>query len=261
LVDATTPFPQWAPTRPPSTQAVMQGAPAAPQAGYPAASPAAYPAALPAAYPPAVFNLDLQRCVTMNLPLFRTAWEPVWQLLAQSVSGHSQGKGELDPSMVVMSMFNLQLALQQCGISPQQEAFLIDALGSGHLHAKVIVPQMRVKGDEISAAAARAIQDWEHQQWYDFGTELGGLLREIVLITFPQKYSVDESGKLRRQILGASELPGRLLPAFKRSGFLVIIACFIGAMMVAMAFVRIRRAVPQEFDRGPFLSDVEAGLE
>merc|ERR1712083_353951 len=107
-----------------------------------------------------------------------------------------------------MSMMDVQLALKRCNVGPAQEAMLIDAWeeGGGHLKTKLSVPNENVQTSSVTQLLSSAMEDYKDQQYYEFGKQLGKALQDMVVVTFPLKYEVDESGKLRNTILGASEV-------------------------------------------------------
>merc|ERR1712224_372015 len=47
---------------------------------------------------------------------------------------------------------------------------------------------------------AKAVEDWTDWHFKRFGKEMGIMLREFVLMVYPMKYSVDQGGRLRRQL-------------------------------------------------------------
>lgn len=54
-----------------------------------------------------------------------------------------------------------------------------------------------VHTSEVSVDLAQAVDHWTQHKWHDFGTDLGKLLQELVVLVFPssysQEYSVDQS--------------------------------------------------------------------
>merc|ERR1711988_1148556 len=59
--------------------------------------------------------------------------------------------------------------------------------------------------DNLSKAFTVALQDWREHSWSAFGSQLGSILRDMIVLTFPQKYSVDAAGRLRRSMQRLSE--------------------------------------------------------
>merc|ERR1712228_765338 len=142
-------------------------------------------------------------CIKENMPLLKSAWAPVFGL-AEAAAGSTAEAPEASDFM--MSMMDVQLALKQCNIGPAEEAMLVDAWeGGGDLKAKVSVPNENVETASVATLLASALEDYKDQQYYTFGKQLGKALQDMVVVTFPLKYEVDASGKLRNTILGDSE--------------------------------------------------------
>eukprot|EP00929_Paragymnodinium_shiwhaense_P072393 TRINITY_DN36748_c0_g1_i1.p1 TRINITY_DN36748_c0_g1~~TRINITY_DN36748_c0_g1_i1.p1 ORF type:complete len:540 (-),score=129.87 TRINITY_DN36748_c0_g1_i1:341-1960(-) len=217
-------------------------------------------------------NIDLRNCLVMNMPLFQSAWTPVWKVFEDAAS--KDAKDALpDMSSLVVSMFDLQLALRMCGLGPQQEAALLDAMKSGEVHAKLGLPDSKAwtgpqEREHLSKAFAEALQDWKLHSWSLFGGRLGDILRDMIVITCPQKYSVDDLGQLRALLVDDSDsTAGRFAQQGLSSG--LIAAC---AMLLVTAVVLTRRrwqsaaeeaqpgSTPPSFDRMTLLEE-ELDLE
>jgi len=233
-VPKSAPQPQWAPGAAPAavgaaTPAARGVAPAAPgfapaAPGAPAAVPGAVPAVptvpsaipngvpsvpglavSPTEYPQTELNVDLHKCIAGNMPLLESAWSPVFKLAAQASDGTSTSPPSV--SDLMMSMMDVQLALTRCNIGPAQEAMLIDAFESGgKIHTELSVPNQKVDASGVSSLLASALEDYKDERWFDFGAQLGSALQDMAVVGFPQKYEVDSVGRLRKKILGASEL-------------------------------------------------------
>merc|ERR1712048_1092115 len=65
-------------------------------------------------------------------------------------------------------------------------------------------PHQMLRADEATKRMAMAIDKWTTWDFKGFGVEIGKLLRELVLTVYPQAYSVDANGRLRRQMIGKS---------------------------------------------------------
>merc|ERR1712232_304441 len=120
-------------------------------------------------------------------PLFRSAWSPVWKLFLDA------------------SAKDLQVALRTCGLGPEQEAVLLDSMHAGAMHANLNLPEMhkmttQQERDSLSKSFTMAMQAWKDHSWSGFGAQLGSILRDMIVLTFPQKWSVDDAGRLRNML-------------------------------------------------------------
>merc|ERR1712242_583342 len=105
-------------------------------------------------------------------------------------------------------MYDLHEALEKCDIGVDREALLLDSLlfGDSQFHTSLDLPGKKLQQDQFRDEMAKLLRDWRAERWSAVGAQMGDILRGAVLDAFPQKYAVDESGRLRRQVLGASEL-------------------------------------------------------
>merc|ERR1711967_138765 len=85
--------------------------------------------------------------------------------------------------------------------------------------------------EEITGQMAKAVEDWTAFDFEAFGYELGKLFRELVMLSFPQKYSFDASGRLQKYT--HMELAGEDKTAASTSGSMVIIGGAAVTLMVA----------------------------
>merc|ERR1719221_2333483 len=103
-------------------------------------------------------------------------------------------------------MMQLPAALKKCGISHDQELMLMESiktLGNGtNLH--FTTPLNNIEKDKVAVGMAETLKAWSKMEWYAFGLNLGKLLQELVTVVFPQKYTFDDNGTLRMQMLEAA---------------------------------------------------------
>merc|ERR1712046_243912 len=103
----------------------------------------------------------------------------------------------------MMALVGMPVALRRCGISLLHQRMMMEALQTmGSLHFKFRFPNDPLKVSEVSDKLAKAVDDWTHQRFRDFGGHLGGLMRELIFMTINPKligkYSVDKHGVLQR---------------------------------------------------------------
>jgi len=201
-------------------------------------------------------DVDLRNCIGNNLPLFESAWTPVLQLFMKAANGQETTVDAVTdvPEMsgeLMISMMDLQLAITNCGINPVQEAVLFDAMHSGTVRSRLVAPAgsslaAQRPRDELSQAFSKALQDYKTQTWTDFGTELGSIVREMVVVAFPEKYSLDDTGKLVMAKLDS-------LRSIEKSKMMVVsgIAAMCCMILLVATFMAKRRwsARGRDFDR------------
>jgi len=153
-------------------------------------------------------RVDLHQCIANNGKFFREIWMGIWDLIAKfavnkdqhglldSDAGSSAWNGEL-----MMSLMLLPNALEKCNINPQAQHMLLEAIQTmGHVHVKMNFPDDKINAKDGSLKVGKAVEAWTNWDFHKFGLELGKLLREFVMLGFPQKYSVDEAGRLHRTL-------------------------------------------------------------
>lgn len=193
---------------------------------------------------PTAVNIDLRNCLVANMPLFRSAWAPVFKLFLDASGKTWQDAAEkelTDSSELLISMFDLQVALRTCGLGPQQEAVLLDAMHIGSAHAKLELPEMRSMSpqqerDSMEKSFTEAMQDWKEHSWSAFGAQLGSILRDFLVITFPQKWSVDDAGRLRN-LLEETESDRTIFSQHIGSSVSVLSCALLGMMLFVLGSV------------------------
>merc|ERR1712187_1049066 len=174
---------------------------------------------------PAILNVDLHKCIMDNMPLWKTAWAPVFEMVSAVASG----------SESMASMVDVQLAMTRCNISQAMESILLDSVEAGKLHAN-LMPEGLNKNGSVQSLLASALEDFEEGQWYAFGKQLGVAMQDMLVVSFDQKYEVDADGSLRQHFPDAGQLANRQS----------LVAIAVGALSVSFlgmfALARSRRA-------------------
>eukprot|EP00929_Paragymnodinium_shiwhaense_P116168 TRINITY_DN8547_c0_g2_i1.p1 TRINITY_DN8547_c0_g2~~TRINITY_DN8547_c0_g2_i1.p1 ORF type:complete len:549 (+),score=135.85 TRINITY_DN8547_c0_g2_i1:116-1762(+) len=182
---------------------------------------------------PQTINIDLRNCLVVNMPLFESAWAPVLKLFQDAASKEAAEAALSDMSALVMSMFDLQLALRMCGLGPYQEAALLDGMKAGTVHTKLDLPEVhsmspQQERDSMSKAFAEALQDWKLHSWAAFGGQLGSILRDMMVVMFPAKYSVDDLGRLRTLLADSKHVSiGKVAAPGVNVGLFVVFAMVV----------------------------------
>jgi len=228
LSASTTPLVDW------GLAAVMT---AAPGSGIILTSTTAMP---PTLYPATTLDVNLRTCIKGNMPLLKSAWKPVFQLLSKATGSTSAAESP-DMSELMLSMMDLQVALTRCNVGPAQEAMLIDAIESGtKIHSKLQLANSHTTGSGVASLLTSALEDFRDKHWYEFGDQLGKAMQDMVVVTFAQKYEVDDVGRLRSKLLGASEIHS-VHPEHSSFGAAELVGAGILCVMVVAALVTLRR--------------------
>merc|ERR1712070_1148660 len=213
--------------------------------------------------------IDLHQCIAGNSAFFKELWLAAWNLVAQLSmnaqqhdfsnfftselrGGQPKWEGEL---MVAMMQF--PTALANCGVEMDMQTMLTEAIQTlGNVSIRVNLPRGDFEASETDEMA-RAVEAWTNWNFEGFGYELGKLLRELVMLAFPQKYAIDPAGRLwLRSKLQTVEVQTR--PSSASS--LLIIGGAAVSMLVAFAAVRARRSLSHiSTGHGALVPDVEDG--
>jgi hypothetical protein len=223
--------------------------------------------------------VNLHHCIAGNSLFFKGVWNGLWNLFAElsldvkqhglatstlpglptmqppsGKSGQPQWTGEL-----MISLLQLPMALQRCGLGAESQRMFMEAINSlSHVHVRVVFPDDRIQVMKATDRMARAVEAWTNWDFETFGREVGMLLRELVMLAFPQKYSVDANGKLRRKLLNlASTQPSGFLVGRQSSAlYPAIIGGVSLSVLVSLVALRSIRVANREYEPVPFF-DIE----
>jgi len=216
--------------------------------------------------------INLHQCIAGNSAFFKELWMAAWDLIAQlSMNGGQHGlgnpfqpqEGQDQPKWsgeLMVAMMQFPMALSKCGVAQDMQTMLMEAIKTlSAVKVRFQFPDDRVHGEEAADKMAKAVEAWTNWNFEGFGYELGELFRELIMLAFPQKYSVDASGRLRRysqlQASGAETKSGTISSS-------VIIGGAAVSVLVAFVVVRARRMLPYflvEREQQP-VSDIEETL-
>lgn len=239
------------------------------------------------AYPDLNIVVNLHRCIAGNSEFFKELWMAAWDLIAQlSVNARQHGfdmkqfgdmltggmqqggKGGGQPKWsgeLMIAMMQFPMALQRCGMGQNSQQMLMEAIKSlGDLHVQFKFPHSvnvnpSIQAEKATAKMAKAVKAWTDWDFERFGYELGELFRDLVMLAFPQQYSVDPSGRLQRYSLDAMSADKKAKPL---PSALLIIGGAALALLVSLAVVRTRRVSPRllvDHDSSVPLKDIEDG--
>merc|ERR1712048_346782 len=164
------------------------------------------------------------------------------------------------------SLMTVQLALQRCDIDPAKEAMLFDTWeAGGKFKTELNVPNYKVESGAVPSLLSTALEDFKYRDWHAFGSQLGKAMQQMAVATFPQEYEVDDTGKLRKIIIQATEL-GQIGATWNK-GMAVAAALSVASVAFTvlglligfrsrMAILSMTRVSTQQYDRQEF--DLEA---
>jgi hypothetical protein len=185
-------------------------------------------------------RLDLHRCIAGNQEFFKEIFLAVWNAIAQfSANKEQHGLGGIQGGTpkwtgeMMIALMQLPQALQRCDIDPETQGMLMESIQTlGHLKVNMAFPEGRVSIEEISQRMAKAVESWTDWHFKQFGQDVGVMLREFVLMVYPMKYSVDENGRLRRQLSSSPQV------VFKTDGLAIAFVGMVSMALIGFAAVR-----------------------
>lgn len=159
-------------------------------------------------------TIDFNQCVhDENMQFFAELWDATWVFFGQLASSSNSSGSDKQvissasspnfrwEALLAVAIADMPQALKRCGMTPDQSATLEDSLKAlQRLQFHIDVPRQEVFNKEVSVNLAQAIQDWKDNKWHDFGMDMGRLLQELVLLVFPERYSLDGARDLQKQL-------------------------------------------------------------
>lgn len=235
------------------------------------------------AAPDVDIRLDLHRCIAGNHEFFKEIWLAMWNLIAELAvdAGHhefnnpfQQGSSQQDQPKwmgeIMVAMMQVPMALSRCNIDAETQQMLMQAIQSiQYLKVHFLFPQHAVTADEATQRLAKAVEAWTNWNFQGFGMQIGKLLREFVLLMYPQQYYVDPTGALRRQLNPKADCGSNCVKvggmAFSPSFMAFIVGGISVTMLVGLVAIRGLRATSfknyRDSDAPLDGSDVENFLE
>jgi hypothetical protein len=207
--------------------------------------------------------LNLHQCIAGNSMFFKQMWMGIWDLFAQlslnsqqhdlgSLLGGQNGQSQQPKwtGELMVALLQFPMALQRCGLGANTQSMIMDAVQSlKYVRIKAVFPDDQLRVMKATDRMARAVKAWTNWDFKTFGKEIGKLLRELVMLAFPQKYSIDNAGRLRQELLGYNEqLAGMTALRQPRPIFTVIVGGCALSILVALVAVRSIWSTSREFD-------------
>eukprot|EP00930_Biecheleria_cincta_P046456 TRINITY_DN32034_c0_g1_i1.p1 TRINITY_DN32034_c0_g1~~TRINITY_DN32034_c0_g1_i1.p1 ORF type:complete len:670 (-),score=128.32 TRINITY_DN32034_c0_g1_i1:31-1956(-) len=199
------------------------------------------------------YRMDLLKCIEEDRKLFESMLVDVYVLFSQlelGVKPSAGPGGEMPlPAMIMSVMGQLPGALQKCGVGKDPGDILADAMQAAAVHNlnisfpapsrnKTLLSDAGTSPAVLADVLQTATDDWLREHYFRLGKDLGGLMREWLLIAFSGLYVVDaKSGRLFRHHGSASLWMG-LRPA-------IVVMLIPGLLGLALFASRARRGVAQ----------------
>eukprot|EP00425_Heterocapsa_triquetra_P031115 CAMPEP_0195104264 /NCGR_PEP_ID=MMETSP0448-20130528/72994_1 /TAXON_ID=66468 /ORGANISM="Heterocapsa triquestra, Strain CCMP 448" /LENGTH=477 /DNA_ID=CAMNT_0040140071 /DNA_START=63 /DNA_END=1496 /DNA_ORIENTATION=- len=211
----------------------------------------------PPAFASKGLKIDLHACVEKNRAYFESVMTGVWLFFAQNdPMWQRELHSDEEPAVFPRLLWGLPKALRRCGIDEVQEQMLMESIMAPlmtHGIASLTLPSHddKMTTEKMLRELKDACEDWSQKKWHAFGGDLGKMLRRLVMGVFPQKYSVDQAGRLQRSEVLADVRTNR-------GGFplsTLLIAAF-PLLLVAVAFITRRGGNPRRA-----LRHEETGME
>jgi len=207
---------------------------------------------LDTAHPDVDIHIDLHQCISGNAEFFKEIWLALWDLIAKlSANGMQHGLGNMfqpgnakQPKWageLMVAMMQFPSALANCGVSGEVQSMLMEAIKTlQDLKVHFTFPDDRIQTEQAAEKMALAVKYWTNWNFKQFGYELGKLFRELVMLAFPQKYSIDHSGRLQMTVKNLEK------KTRSYSSPVMIISGASITVLFALAVVRTRRSLPQK---------------
>jgi len=217
-----------------------------------------------AAHPDLDIRINLHSCIAGNAQFVKELWMSAWDLIAQlSINGiqalslspdGEQGQPKWSGELMT-AMMQFPMAMSKCGLTGDMQTMFTEAIDSlSDLKVQFYFPKEHFHTKEATEKMAKAVEAWTNWNFDQFGYELGELFRELVLLSFPQKYSVAASGMLQR----SAEI--ELSSVGQKTSSTMIIGGAAISLLVVLAAVRIRSRTLSLFaEQQTHLDDLEDG--
>jgi hypothetical protein len=147
---------------------------------------------------PNEFKIDLHQCTNgANEKFFEEVWDATWLFFEKIATSKGMASNREWQSLLMVILADLPTAMRYCGITKEQEAFVIKSLKRlERLRFDVDPAHRKVHTREISVDLSQAVEHWTAQRWEAFGNDLGKMLQELVLLAFPQAYeAIDDTSR------------------------------------------------------------------
>eukprot|EP00418_Pyrodinium_bahamense_P098114 CAMPEP_0179037720 /NCGR_PEP_ID=MMETSP0796-20121207/14271_1 /TAXON_ID=73915 /ORGANISM="Pyrodinium bahamense, Strain pbaha01" /LENGTH=494 /DNA_ID=CAMNT_0020734031 /DNA_START=77 /DNA_END=1561 /DNA_ORIENTATION=- len=154
---------------------------------------------------PLNLRIDLHECVKANLGSFRSAVLGLLQYFSQQELATESEPMEGLPSILTSTMVEAPVALSKCGLGEEQLEMLmsaLEALDSVHVELRLPKSGAHFDADGPVGQLQKAAEDWKTLDWFALGKDLGGMLLQLVVQVFPQKYAMDDAGALSKRLTG-----------------------------------------------------------
>jgi len=141
-------------------------------------------------------HVDLHRCVSENLGLFRAVMSKAWHYFAEAAVAPQDGARR---QFLAVMLQGLPGAFARCGVEPQQQDMLADAIRElRHLQLRLQMPESYEHSAEAARHLRSAASHWSELNWFLFGDDLGRMLQGLALKAYPHRYALTSVGAVRQ---------------------------------------------------------------
>jgi len=224
-------------------------------------------------------KIDLHNCLAANAAFLGTMWSTIWLIVVQgklalgsdagsdtsserrrlsvadAIASVQQNSGNLPVTLsdlplplpkldgawigaLSAAFLEFPAAIQTCGLPSEMLSMVWDGTGSlSKLHMALNFPH--TDAANITIHLSGAISAFTHHHWSEFGTDLGALLKDVLVSMYPQLYSVDDRGSLRK-LLQLSKAESTALRRESRATTGVVsssVLSLVGALLAAAGFL------------------------
>jgi hypothetical protein len=220
--------------------------------------------------------VDLHACIAKEAPYFSTALNALylgiaqistnieqWQLQQKGIqTGAAAGSQGVPPQFEAAAMgvggvagapelnwmtqlsglmTNIPKLMDRCGLTEDQRNMMSTAINNMNdvgMAFSIPGPQDRLEAGKMAAIKFdEATAAWKVGNYVKFGELLGGLMRDLLLVIYPQKYHVD-NGQMKKYING----PMGGIAQNASSSLPVLVGGFSAVMLLGLSMVRVARA-------------------
>jgi len=160
-------------------------------------------------------------------------------------------------------MTNLPVLLTRCGMTQEQRIMMSEALKNmANLGVAFNIPgpQDRVQaGNQAAIKFEQATAAWKEGRYHDFGILLGDLMRDLLLVIYPQQYHVaPATGRLYRTQCDKQHMIDMSEPATRGGSLALSVAGFSAVALVGLSAFRMVRPSARPTSLLAADNDVEA---
>jgi len=158
------------------------------------------------------FRVNLHECFGQNADMVKKMWASTMEVFRATAEkrlhkaeGVSEEKEDDDlRKTLAYDMMQIPIALSKCNLDDERQQMMKDAFTglSGDTMSLEMETPGKVSSYSVENQLARAVESWRDLSkdgGISFGHALGKLFQDLASVSFPQKYLVDDLGRLQRK--------------------------------------------------------------